>query len=69
MTLTSSSHLQIVVLAAAVALQVEAVEEQGDGAVVRRLQEDDAVQIVGVDLRPARTLQVAVLLLKGSATT
>lgn len=50
------------------ALHVKAVEEQGDAAVLWCLQEDDAVHIMGVDFRPARTLQVAVLLLKGSAT-
>lgn len=50
------------------ALQVKAVEEQGDAAVLWRLQEDGAVHIMGVDLRPAGTLQVAVVLLKGSAT-
>lgn len=44
------------------------VEEQGDGAVLRCLQEGDAVQIMTVYLRPARTLQVAELLLKGSAS-
>lgn len=64
----AETHLQIVILAAGVALHVEAVEEQGDDAVLRCLQKDDAVQILRVDLRPARTLQVPELLLKGSAT-
>lgn len=63
-----TTDLQVVVETAAVALQVKAVEEQGDDAVLWCLQDDGAVQIVRVDLRPARALQVPILLLKGPAT-
>ena len=61
-------YLQVVKSTLAVALQVETVKEEGDVAVLGRFQDDGAVLVVGVDVRPARTLQVAVLLFIGPAT-
>ncbi len=61
-------YLQVVKLTAAVALHIKRVEEEGDGVVLWCLQDDGAVQVIWVDVRPARTLQVAVLLFIGSAT-
>ena len=49
------------------ALDVEAVEEQGDGAALRGPQHHAAVHVVGVDVGPAGALQVAVGLLVGAA--
>lgn len=51
------------------ALQVKGVEEQGDGVIVRCLQDGGAVDAVGVDVRPAWTLEVTKLLLICSVTT
>lgn len=52
-----------------VALHIKIVKEEGDGGVVWCLQDDGAVRVVGVDVRPAWTLQVAIFLLIGPATT
>lgn len=62
-----SFYLQIVEPTTAVALKIKTVEEEGDVVVLRCLQEDGAVHVVGVDVRPARALQVAVFLFVGSA--
>lgn len=50
------------------ALHVKIIKEKGDVAVLWCLQNDDAVHIMGVDFRPAWTLQVAVFLFIRSAT-
>lgn len=63
------ANLQVVPGAAGMALQVEAVEEEGDGAVLRGLEDDGAVYVVGVHVWPAWALQVAVGLLIGPTAT
>lgn len=52
----------------AVALDIKTVKEEGDGVVLWGLQDEGAVHVVGVDVRPAGTLQVAMFLFIGSAT-
>lgn len=61
-------YLQVVKLTLAVALHIEAVKEEGDVVVGWCLQDDGAVHVVGVEVRPARALQVAIFLFVGSAT-
>lgn len=61
-------HLQVVKFTVAMALHVEIVKEEGDVAVLRCLQDDGAVHVVGVDVRPAWTLQEAIILFIGSTT-
>lgn len=61
-------YLQIVRYAVTVALQIEIVKEEGDEVVLWCLQDDGTVYTMGVDVRPARALQVTVFLFIGSAT-
>lgn len=61
-------YLQVVKFTLAVVLHIKRVEEEGDVAVLWCLQDDGAVHATWVDVRPARTLQVAVFLFIGSAT-
>lgn len=61
-------YLQIVILTVVVALHVKIVKEEGNLAVLWRFQDDCAIHVVGVDVRPPWTLQVAILLFVGSAT-
>lgn len=63
-----SFHLQVVILTVALALHVKIIKEEGDIAVLWCFQEDGAVNIIGVDFRPARTLQIAIFLFICSAT-
>lgn len=63
-----SFHLQVVKFTVAVALHVKIVKEEGDRAVLWCFQNDDAIHIIGVDFRPAWTLQVAIFLFIRSAT-
>lgn len=62
-------YLQVVKLAGGVALQVKGIKEQGDGVVLWCLQDSGAVNAMGVDVRPAWTLEVTELLFIYSVTT
>lgn len=61
-------YLQIVKSTVRVVFHIKTVKEEGDVAVLWCLQDDDAVHVVGVDVRPAWALQVTVFLFVGSAT-
>lgn len=50
-------------------LEVKGIKEQGDGVVLWCLQDGGAVDVMGVDVRPAWTLEVTKLLFIYSVTT
>lgn len=62
-------YLQVVECTLGVALYVEVVEEEGDRVVLWSSEDDGAVDVVWVDVRPARTLQITVFLFISSAAT
>lgn len=62
------SYLEVVKFTVAVTLQIKVVEEKGDVAVLWCLQDNGAVHVVGVHVRPTRALQVAIFLFIGSTT-